>query len=57
MTDYEKYSLRSHIDHCAYLSKRMRMFPKEHQKYIYWERKLKQADRELERMMKKHGML
>lgn len=57
MTDYEKDSLRSLIDHCAYLSARMRMFPKEHPKYIYWEEKLKQADRKLERMMKKHGML
>lgn len=32
------------------------MFPKGHPKGIYWERKLKKAERELERMMKKHGM-
>lgn len=50
-------SLKNLIDHCAYLSARMRMFPKSHPKGIYWKRKLKQAERELERMMKKHGML
>lgn len=50
-------SLKNLIDHCAYLSARMRMFPKLHPKGIYWKRKLKQAERELERMMKKHGML
>ena len=50
-------SLKNLIDHCAYLSARMRMFPKGHSKGVYLKRKLKKAERELERMMKKHGML
>ncbi len=50
-------NIKNLIDHCAYLSARMRMFPTSHPKGIYWKRKLKQAERELERMMKKNGML
>ena len=55
--DREKaIELRRLIDHCHYLSIRMRMFPKEHPNREKWEKELKIADKELERIMKKHGM-
>ena len=55
--DSEKdIELRRLIDHCKYLSMRMRMFPKEHPNREKWEKELKIADKELERMMIRNGM-
>ena len=56
--DSEKdIELRRMIDHCHYLSMRMRMFPKGHPNREKWEKELKIADKEVERMMKQSGML
>lgn len=56
--DREKFiELRQMIDHCHYLSMRMRMFPKGHPKRKKWEKELKIADKELERTMIRNGML
>ena len=49
--------LRRLIDHCHYLSMRMRMFPKGHPNREKWEKELKIADKELERTMRRNGML
>ena len=48
--------LRCLIDHCHYLSMRMRMFPKGHPNREKWEKELKIADKELERTMRRNGM-
>ena len=56
--DREKFiELRQLIDHCHYLSMRMRMFPKGHPKREKWEKELKIADKEHERTMIRNGML
>lgn len=44
------------IDHCHYLSMRMRMFPKGHPNREKWEKELKIADKEVERTMRRNGM-
>ena len=49
--------LRLAIDHCEYLSKRMRIFPKGHPSREKWEKELKTAEKRLERIMKRIGML
>lgn len=55
--DMEKeIELRRLIDHCHYLSMRMRMFPKGHPNREKWGKELKIADKELERTMKRNGM-
>ena len=57
MPDREKVvELRRLIDHCHYLSMRMRMFPKGHPNREKWEKELKIADKEVERMMIRNGM-
>lgn len=48
--------LRRLIDHCHYLSMRMRMFPKGHPNREKWEKELKIADKEVERTMIRNGM-
>lgn len=52
----KEIELRRLIDHCQYLSMRMRMFPKGHPNREKWEKELKIADKGLERMMKRNGM-